>query len=37
MRRMVDKGAAGLVGWNSGVAEDGGEWEVVGGDLVVTG
>lgn len=33
---MVNKGAAGLVGWDSSVAEDGGEREVVGGDLVVT-
>lgn len=36
MRRIVNKGAAGLVGWDSSVGENGGEWEVVGEDLVVT-
>lgn len=37
VRRTVNKGAAGVVGGDGSVAEDGGEGEVVGGDLVVAG
>lgn len=37
VRGIVNKGAAGVVGWDGGVAEDGGQGEVVGGDLMVAG
>lgn len=33
MRGIVNQGAAPVVGWDGGVDEDGGEGEVVGGDL----